>query len=121
MSRGTTMAKTRRRGIGKVATAGALGALLLCGGCCNIGTRFGATRRTPVFCAPSPYYCTATLWTDCVCAPFRAFGGGVSTAGRTWDAVATVTWPFWVVDEVCEVALDTVFLPVDVIYSFNAD
>ena len=74
-----------------------------------------------MFCAPSPYYCTATLWTDCVCAPFRAFGGGVSTAGRTWDAVATVTWPFWVVDEVCEVALDTVFLPVDVIYSFNAD
>jgi hypothetical protein len=34
---------------------------------------------------------------------------------------AFATWPITVVDEVCEVAFDTVFLPVDLTYLFVKD
>lgn len=85
-------------------------------GCCNIMTRTEA-RNAPYGCARHPYYCTASVWSDCVCAPYYAMGGNApDPSGGIWYAFATVTWPFWVVDEVCEAALDTVFLPADLTY-----
>ena len=86
--------------------------MLLCG-CANVSSRIGLYGST-VLCSPSPYNSTCVVWSDCVCAPFKL--SGKDGFDRTWYALATVTWPFWVVDEVCEVFLDTVFLPVDGIY-----
>lgn len=90
-------------------------ALLLsaCSGCMNLWTRSGK----PYACAPYLYYCTAEAWTDCVCAPFQRG----SSNDPIWTSFATLTWPFWVVDEVAEAALDTVFLPVDGIYALYKD
>lgn len=84
-------------------------ALALLAGCANINVR----TSKPYACAPHPYYCTERTWSRCVCAPFQ-FG---SSNDPIWTSFATLTWPFWLVDEVAEVALDTVFLPVDGIYA----
>lgn len=88
-------------------------ASLLLGGCANIITRSGENEE-PILCSPYPYSSTCMTWSSCVCAPFKLSkkNGG----DKMWYAFATVTWPFWVVDEVFEVCFDTVFLPVDGIY-----
>ena len=83
--------------------------LLLWGGCCNIAVRSESGKRSPYFLQPHPYYSTATVWDDCICAPWEHQGG----PDAIWSAVATLTWPTWVVDEACEVVLDTIFLPAD--------
>ena len=82
-------------------------------GCANLNERLSA----PYACARSPYYCTAEAWTDCVCAPFNLG----NSQDPIWTCFATLTWPFWLADEVAEVALDTVFLPVDGIYALCKD
>ena len=85
----------------------------LCGGCCKISVRASNGRYMgPYMCAPYPYNCTSEVWSDCICAPWKLKSGPDSI----WYGIATMTWPFWVVDEVCEVALGTVFLPVDATY-----
>ena len=70
--------------------------------------------RAAYVCSPYPYWATASVWEECVCAPLKV--DSKTGSDGIWYAFATVSWPFWVVDEVCEVALDTVFLPVDGIY-----
>lgn len=85
-----------------------------CTGCANLVERI---NHKPYACARSPYYCTAEAWTDCVCAPFKLG----NSQDPIWTCFATLTWPFWLVDEVAEVALDTVFLPVDGIYALCKD
>lgn len=82
-------------------------------GCANLNVRLSK----PYVCAKHPYYCTAEAWSDCVCAPFQLG----SSNDPIWTSFATLTWPFWLVDEVAEVALDTVFLPVDGIYALCKD
>lgn len=89
----------------------AVALVMLTYGCANLNERLSA----PYACARSPYYCTAEAWTDCVCAPFKLGNG--NSQDPIWTCFATLTWPFWLVDEVAEVALDTVFLPVDGIYA----
>ena len=84
------------------------------GGCCNITTRGTRTATKPFWVARHPYYCTAAVWSDSICAPFKVMG--TNGADGIWYSVATVTWPFWVVDEVFEVVGDTVFLPADATY-----
>ena len=73
-------------------------------GCCNYCTRTEG-EIAPYACTPHPYYCTAEIWQDV--ALTRKYHCGTAAA------LAIQTWPISVVDEVCEVALDTVFLPVD--------
>ena len=96
-------------------------ALAMCGGCCNIVERCtdsgGLRNGSPYVCTSHPYYCTVAVWEDCICAPWST----VSGPDAIWPAIATVTWPFWIVDEVCEVVLDTVFLPVDGIYAISKE
>lgn len=87
-------------------------AILFGCGCCNIEVRSHRGKSHPYFLQPHPYYSTAQVWDDCICAPAHLNGG----TDAIWSAVATVTWPLWVVDEACEVVLDTVFLPVDATY-----
>lgn len=86
--------------------------LLFGGGCCNIAVRSESGKRSPYFLQPHPYYSTAEVWDNCICAPSHLNGG----PDAIWSAVATVTWPLWVVDEACEVVLDTIFLPLDATY-----
>lgn len=86
--------------------------LLFGGGCCNIAVRSQSGKRSPYFLQPHPYYSTAEAWSDCVCAPFQLG----SSNDPIWTSFATLTWPFWLVDEVAEVALDTIFLPFDATY-----
>ena len=86
---------------------------VLFGGCANIITRSGENEE-PILCSPYPYSSTCTIWSACVCGPFKL--SEKNGWDGMWYALATVTWPFWVVDEVFEVCLDTVFLPVDGIY-----
>lgn len=86
--------------------------LLFGGGCCNIAVRSESGKRSPYFLQPHPYYSTARVWDDCICAPAHLDDG----PDAIWSAVATVTWPLWVVDEACEVVLDTIFLPLDATY-----
>lgn len=80
-------------------------AALALAGCCNAVVR----TEKPYAAAPRPYYCTASTWDDCVCAPWRVG----SSHDPVWTAFATLTWPLWLVDLPCEAALDTAFLPVD--------
>ncbi len=87
-------------------------ALLFGGGCCNIAVRSESGKRSPYFLQPHPYYSTEQVWDDCICAPAHLNDG----PDAIWSAVATVTWPLWVVDEACEVVLDTIFLPLDATY-----
>lgn len=84
-----------------------LPAMLLFGGCCNIMVRIDP----PILCS-APYESTKNVWSDCICAPFQL---GTSN-DPIWTSLATITWPFWLMDGVCEVALDTAFLPVDAAY-----
>lgn len=86
--------------------------LLFGGGCCNIAVRSESGKRSPYFLQPHPYYSTVQVWDDCICAPAHLNDG----PDAIWSAVATVTWPLWVVDEACEVVLDTIFLPFDATY-----
>ena len=86
--------------------------LLFGGGCCNLAVRSQSGKTSPYFLQPHPYYSTANVWENCICAPWS----GQSGADAIWSTVATVTWPFWIVDELCEVVLDTLFLPVDATY-----
>lgn len=87
-------------------------AVLFLGGCCNIAVRSESGKRSPYFLQPHPYYSTAQVWEDCICAPAHLNGG----PDAIWSAIATLTWPLWVVDEACEVVLDTIFLPADATY-----
>ena len=98
-------------------------ALVAIAGCANWVVRSddievfcGRERGTPYLLAPYPYYCTASVFHDAVCAPFRAFTNNSGPDGIA-DAIYTVTWPAWVVDDVMEVVFDTVFLPADAIYA----
>lgn len=64
----------------------------------------------PYACAPHPYFCTAEIWPDVALS--RDYGCGFAAG------LAVQLWPLAVVDEACEIALDTVFLPVDLTYLF---
>lgn len=87
--------------------------LAVMSGCANIQNRSGQ-NEAPMFCSPSIYKSTEEVWKECVMAPFRL--SSADGGDGMWYAIATMTWPIWIVDEVCEVCLDTVFLPVDGIY-----
>ncbi|MBQ3807799.1 MAG: hypothetical protein II840_07570 [Kiritimatiellae bacterium] len=91
-----------------------IGCLMIAGlsGCCNYATRTEG-KVAPYACAPHPYYCTAEVWQDVAFA--REYYCGLVAM------FALATWPITVVDEVCEVAFDTVFLPVDLTYLFVKD
>jgi len=56
-----------------------------------------------------PYRSTKEIW-DCVCLPFNGGGDDPILYG-----VVCITWPFWLVDDVLEGAVDTVLLPIDLI------
>lgn len=95
-------------------------ALSLCLGCANFMMRTKCDRRSgPYVCGPYPYAATAEVFDNCILAPLRTYG---VIADRDNDpignALCTLTWPLWVVDEVCEVVVDTAFLPVDSAYYF---
>lgn len=95
-------------------------------GCVNIMERSEGTYTTmgmecgsPYFCAKRPYYCTVAVAKDCLAAPYRCLVDDYADWGEAlWGAFATLTYPFWIADEVCEIALDTVFMPCD-IYAAN--
>ena len=91
-----------------------IGCLTIVGvsGCCNYATRTEG-KVAPYACAPHPYYCTAEVWQDV--AFTRKYDCGLAAT------CALMVWPITVVDEVCEVAFDTVFLPVDLTYLFVKD
>ena len=99
-------------------------AAFLCG-CCNLIKRteccevvLGEERGSPYACSDHPYYCTTSVAKDCLAAPYYAVAGcdNIDWAKATLYLVATLTYPFWVVDEVCEVAADTVMFPVDAVW-----
>ena len=85
-----------------------IGCLMLAGlsGCCNINTRVKG-EFAPYACAPHPYFCTAEIWPDVALSRIYLCG--------TAAGIARGLWPISVVDEVFEVALDTVLLPVDLV------
>ena len=97
-------------------------------GCANIMERSegtytmnGMERGSPYFCAPHPYYCTEAAAKDCLAAPYRLLADDCADWGvALWSTFATLTYPFWIVDEVCEIVFDTVFLPCD-IYALYRD
>ena len=103
-----------------VMSIGCLMAVVL-SGCCNYLVRMKDKdlpddwgRDAPYACAPHPYFCTAEVWQDVAFS--REYHCGLAAG------IAMMMWPFCVVDEVCEVVLDTVFLPVDLTYlCFCAD
>ncbi len=92
-----------------------IGCLVLAGlsGCCNIITRTEG-NGAPYACTPYPYYCTAEIW------PGVILDYGDYYCG-TKVMLMRRLWLLSVVDEVFEVALDTVFLPVDLtsLYCFT--
>lgn len=95
----------------------AIVAVALLAGCANYAMRTECGRNFgPYVCEPYPYAATASVFDDCLIAPLRAF----EIIDRNDDPIATalftLTWPVWVVDEVGEAVLDTVFLPVDSAY-----
>lgn len=108
-----------------------LGFLLVCkgvsllSGCCNIGVRSRTvyTSSAPEWCSPHPYFCTQKVFEEAVSAPWRTLFGGTMRFGERGigDAWCTVTWPFWAVDELFEIAADTLFLPVDAVYVLAKD
>ena len=81
---------------------------VVCGGCANLLERTDG-RDSPYVLERHSYYSTEAVWRDCVSAPWRMSAG----FENTWYAAATVTWPFWAVDEVLEAAVDTVMYPAD--------
>jgi hypothetical protein len=94
--------------------------LPLCAGCASLTTRIQHDWRSgPYACGPYPYASTVEVFDTALLAPLRTYG---VIADRSNDpignALCTLTWPFWVVDEVGEVILDTAFLPVDSVYYF---
>ena len=100
----------------------AVALVMLACGCVNIMERSEGTYTTmgmecgcPYFCAKHPYYCTVTVAKDCLAAPYRWLVDDYADWGEAlWGAFATLTYPFWIADEVCEIALDTVFMPCDI-------
>ena len=104
----------------------AVALVMLACGCVNIMERsegiyttMGMECGSPYFCAKHPYHCTVTVAKDCLAAPYRWLVDDYADWGEAvWGAFATLTYPFWIADEVCEIALDTVFLPCD-IYAAN--
>ena len=91
-------------------------AAVLAAGCCNFVER--TNSEPPYVVAEHPYQYTVQVWGDCISAPFRL--SGKNGADNVWYAMATVTWPFWLVDELGEVCLDTLFLPADGVYALCA-
>lgn len=91
-----------------------IGCLSLAGlaGCCNCLIRT-ENNIAPYACAPHPYYCTADVWQDIVFT--RKYHCGQCYIFMMW------MWPVTVVDEVCEVALDTFFLPLDLMCLFTRE
>jgi len=97
-------------------------AIVIANGCCNIMERSEGTYTTmgmkygsPYFCAKYPYHCTATVVKDCLAAPYSWLSDDYADWGEElWIAFATLTYPLWIADEVCEIVLDTVFLPCDI-------
>ena len=83
---------------------------MIVSGCNNVMVR----SSEPYGVAGHPYECTAEVWDCCVSAPWKVTEGPEGI----WYAVATITWPFWLVDEVLEVACDTVMLPADATYYY---
>ena len=81
--------------------------LALCSGCCNLigrcgeGTGYWSTRGYHGI--SHPYRATKETW-DILCLPDQ---------DPILSSYVMLTYPFWVVDEVLEAAVDTVFLPVD--------
>lgn len=98
----------------------AIACVALLAGCANYCMRTESGRRFgPYVCEPYPYAATAGVFDDCLLAPLRTFEIlGDRTNDPIGNALCTLTWPFWVVDEVCEVVFDTAFLPVDSTYYF---
>ena len=96
----------------------AMACAALLAGCANYAMRTDGSRRYgPYACEPRPYAATAAVFDDCLLAPLRTFGViGDRTDDPIGDAIQTLIWPFWVVDEVGEIVFDTVFLPVDSVY-----
>ena len=101
----------------KLGIAMSIGCLLVAGlsGCYNYWVRTGDKDilsdlgvDVPYACAPHPYFCTAVVWPEVALS--RDYQCGLAAA------LAVEMWPFSVVDEACEIALDTVFLPVDLTY-----
>ena len=84
---------------------------VVCGGCANLLERTDG-RDSPYALERHPYYSTEAVWRDCVSAPWKMSAG----FENTWYAAATVTWPFWAVDEVLEAAVDTVMYPADAVW-----
>ena len=97
----------------------AIACAALLAGCANFTMRTESGRRSgPYACGPHPYAATAGVFGDCILAPLRAFEIIDGRGDPVGDALCTLTWPFWVVDEVGEVVFDTAFLPVDSVYYF---
>lgn len=96
----------------------AIAAVALLAGCANYVMRTECGRNSgPYACGPYPYAATAGVFDDCLLAPLRTFEIlGDRTNDPIGNALCTLTWPFWVVDEVGEAVLDTAFLPVDSTY-----
>lgn len=86
-------------------------AVVLCG-CASIIERCSSSRKSPYGCLPYPYWATAAVWDDCICAPWS----GKTGPDKIWPTLATMTYPVWIVDEACEVVMDTVFLPADLVW-----
>jgi len=84
----------------------AIAVAALLAGCCNVVER----AQKPYLVAPHPYYCTVEA-AEALAEPFQDRQGPDGIAG----AFIAVTYPLWIVSGVCDVALDTVFLPVDAI------
>ena len=97
----------------------AMACAALLAGCANYAMRTDSSRRFgPYVCEPHPYAATAGVFDDGLLAPLRAFEIIDRDDDPIGTAFFTLTWPFWVVDEVGEVVLDTAFLPVDSVYYF---
>lgn len=113
--------KIRSRTI-KLGMAMSIGCLMAVGvsGCANYLVRTGDENvrsrigvDLPYACAPYPYLCTAEMWKPVSLYSFRH--PRPDCCGMP-GALEIGLWPFFAVDEACEVALDTVFLPVDLTY-----
>lgn len=98
----------------------AIACAALLAGCANYCMRTESGGRSgPYVCEPHPYAATAGVFDDCLLAPLRTFEVIVDRHNDPiGNALCTLTWPFWAVDEVGEIVLDTAFLPVDLTYYF---
>ncbi|MBR4258429.1 MAG: hypothetical protein IKQ17_05320 [Kiritimatiellae bacterium] len=113
--------KTKNRML-KLGMAMSIGCLMAVGvsGCANYLVRTGDENvrsrlgvDLPYACAPYPYLCTAEMWKPVSLYSFRH--PRPDCCGMP-GALEIEFWPLFAVNEVCEVALDTIFLPVDLTY-----